>query len=259
MNHSFRSSFRAVDVDALLGTAAERNLSVELHARLADESESVLVARSRVLVLGEKEVLLDRPQAIGRHVVLEAGQVIDVYVGLDGELYRFTARISRPQFIVELRERKTLIGMAIERPVRAAAAQRRNHFRVLLAAMEPICVTLHDGAHEPIGSAPLDAARYAGELVDLSMGGASVRVNDHPTGSLQINDRLYCAFTLPQEASETIVLSHVRQRRSIADTSALRIGLQFVGWPDQRSFEREQDRLQRFVARVQRERLKKAG
>ncbi|GEM_PF-2456262 len=247
----------------LLDEACARNMPVSLHGKGAHHELSV--ARSRVLGSDNHVVYLDRPQSIGEKIQFLKRQWVDVYVNIHGQLYTFSGQVREMERIVELNQKKTVVGMTITRPKTIKPGQRRDHFRVSLASGELRFATIHETNRDQPDACPLHAARYRGSLVDISAGGVSMKVDESQTKQFRLGDRLFIEFLLPELSSPSSppspvwFLVSVRQIRELLDGTAVRLGLKFESWPDAHRLGKLQNRIQKIVNTLQREQLKKAS
>lgn len=245
------------DCNTVLNEASARNLPIELH--LDDEHGERVVARSRVLAADDEQILLDQALVVGADVDLSIGRQVDAFLWVCDSLYRFNSTIIKPRYYIELNVNKGVVGMALANPGELDSTQRRSHYRVLLAALDPMPVKLHTASQDSTHPCPLDAARHSGDLMDLSLGGAALKVHHARAVRFKLNDPIYLSFNLPASNHQHIMLARVRQARNLPDTGNTRLGVQFLPWPSARHLEAERDVMQRFIARVQREHLRRAG
>lgn len=136
--------------------------------------------------------------------------------------------------------------------------QRRRHYRVSMVGAQPIPVQLR--RLHPAGagsSAAVVSPLFEGTLVNLSIGGVAIRVEAGPGSDIEVGDRLPLRFVLPDEIEPFAFLGVVRQVR-VVDGRAKRLGVTFEPWPSERHHALGQERLQRYIAAIQRRRLRHA-
>jgi c-di-GMP-binding flagellar brake protein YcgR len=185
--------------------------------------------------------------------------VLDAYLSLYGELYSFKTRVLNTACLIELNQTKRVSGISVTRPEVVKPGQRRAHFRVSLAAVETVPIELHTTGEIDPNVCPVDARVLEGTLVDLSLGGASVRVEGVSYTSFTLGDMLFAQFTIPDFLENTVMLMTVRHARPILDGAAVRLGVQFEAWPDEPHYRATLHSLQRFLAAMQRRQLRRAG
>ena len=241
---------------AVLDEAAARNAPIELRSLGRDGRP--IQARARILGADDGRLLLDQPQCAGQPVVFRSGQALDVRLRLNDLFYSFKSDVQDVSRLLRLNERKKVIGMVISRPHEVhVAQQRRSHFRVRLLDDDPVVLDLHEAVAGGSGTCPIDALRFRADLVNLSAGGAGVRIPKEWAGNVCVGDLLFSTFTLPEEDGAFSFLVTVREVFPVPETGAERVGLQILDWPNPRDVERTRQRLQRSLTRVQRTRLKR--
>ncbi|MHC5023644.1 MAG: PilZ domain-containing protein, partial [Planctomycetota bacterium] len=171
----------------------------------------------------------------------------------------FDTWILRCKSLVPLNDEKSVVGMTLGRPRRICDGQRRNHFRVSLVAEEALEIELQRAATEEGTTYPVDGHSVHGSLINLSLGGVAMRLPMSEGRSLTLDSAVLLRFFLPGEDEDYILLGEVRQIRPVVDNTAMRLGVRFRPWPDARTYEHTQQRLQRYITRVQREQLRRAG
>lgn len=240
-----------------LAAACARNVPVELHTR--NRMDELTVGKSRLLSLDGATLQIDRPTGVGGSVSYAASQPLEAYFSLDGVLHMFKTTVKEPEIPVALGGDKRVMGMALERPKKIEAGQRRLNYRVSLASAEEIPVDLHTASRADPNACPLDARRLSGKLADLSLGGAAIRMRGALQATFRPGDRYFMRFSLPGETMEMRLLAEVKQSRDIMEGAASRLGVRFVRWPDEPAMRQSGMALQRFIAKMQRAMLKRAG
>jgi c-di-GMP-binding flagellar brake protein YcgR len=239
----------AVQASNVLDEVCARNVSVELHAGAI--RDRIVVSRTRILHADDETLYLDKPRTEGRSVAWSAGDVIDVHFSFRGKRYCFRSRVRQAHVIVNINATTRVRGISIVRPASIDSGQRRSDFRVSVASYDPIVVCMHDAPSIRPDVCPIDAGRFAGRLVNISVGGASVRVGSEQRRSFQDGDYFFISFSVPGEGCEQVFLAELRHARRILDGDAHLLGLQFQNWPE---FEMRSKRksLSRIVTDVER-------
>jgi c-di-GMP-binding flagellar brake protein YcgR len=256
MSHESQTSGPAEVLD-ILQEACERNVPVELHYR--NRQDEFTLARTRLLAMDEQQLYLDEPQAIGEATVHMPGQILDVYLSLYGTLYTCRVQVISSNCIVALNEQKRVTGMSVTRPAIVKPGQRRAYYRVSLAALDPVKVRMHRTGDIDPNLCPVDATRIQGHLVDLSLGGGSVRIDGMSYTSFGFGKEWFLNFTIPDWIDDARLLTTVRHVRSIVDGTAVRLGLQFSVWPDEHQYRLSLQALQKFLAAMQRRQLRRSA
>ena len=242
---------------SLIEDACARNAPVELQYRAADGER--LIAKSRVLGVDAERVFLDAPHSIGQDVVFQRDQELEGYLLINEVRYAFKSRVRELDAMVRINAEKRTVGMVIDRPDSVVEGQRRTHFRVSVIANEPIQIQIHGAIPGSSGACPVDAHVFEASLVNLSVGGAGLRVSPIDCRTIRVGDDLFMTFHLPEEDQEFYFLTEVRQIWAIPGDAAKRVGVKIKPWPSPRDIRRTQQRLQRYITQVQRARLRRAG
>lgn len=250
-------SLPETESQALLDAACARNLALELHYHAADGE--FVVVRSRVLGMDEGNLYIDSPQMIGHDIDFSPRQDVQVHFNLQDSRYTFESHVLQRKSMVSLNDEKTVVGMILARPRRIQDGQRRNHFRVSLVAEEKLGIELHRTVTEDENIRPLDEHPMHGALINLSLGGVALRLSIEEGRTFTLNALVFIHFYLPEDEHDYLMLGEVRQLRPIADNTTMRLGIKFKAWPDERIYQHAQQRLQRYITKVQREQLRRAG
>jgi hypothetical protein len=254
---TFVNPLHVDDPTALLRAACARSSVLELHR--AENNAATPAARARLLGFSKSgNLLLDRPQVIGRQVPLGMGQTVDAFFQFDDELYTFATSVLRIDVPVRLNDDKRVFGAEIAAPKLIKKGQRRAAFRTSLALQDPLPVRLHRTSAEDPYQTPISAHRFEGYAVDGSQTGLGVRIEGVPYTRFTLFDQYFLAFTCPGETEETVLLTELRQRREIKSGQAAKLGFLVLPWPTQRAADIAAQPLHRFLMDVQR-RVRKAG
>ncbi len=240
-----------LDPNTILFDACSRNLPLELHRRRGVESQPV--ARGRLISMDDETLYLEKPQIIGRELALSVGEVLDAFLPVGEEIYRFATTVGQ---ICRLRLNmdKIVEGRRLAMPSVISPGQRRNFFRVSLAVVTPkipVALIRADPNHDD--ACPLDPLRIEGTLVDASGGGFGVRLLNEPAVMrLRIFDYLFTEFEIPETALQVRARCEIRQVREIQSAGYHKLGLQLHAWPDQRAATRTMQPLLRWLNELQR-------
>ena len=188
------------------------------------------------------------PQAID---AIEPGATVHCQIPIDDYWCSFDAHV------VTMPSEATGDRLLLRCGNEVVVEQRRRHYRVSMLGETPIPVELrllHPGDD---GGAAIVSPLFEGTLVNLSVGGVAIRVEAGPGSDVQVGDRLPLRFALPDELEPFAFLGVVRQVRAV-DGRATRLGVTFEPWPSERHQALGQERLQRYIAAIQRRRLRHA-
>ena len=133
-------------------------------------------------------------------------------------------------------------AFSVDLPVRMIRLQRRESFRIETPRVRPLVFY----GRLP-GNVGLDFSAH-----DLSVEGVGLNATQLPEGLVVGEKLLRCHFHLPEEAHEVYcnaTVRHVTELSSRNGQRQWRVGLQFDGLPAQ-----DQNRIQRYLVRVERER-----
>lgn len=242
-----------VTVDDLIVWACDRNTPIELHYEPADGP--MVVGRARLLGYDDKQLLADRPLCLD-HGIIPCGKKLSVNLSMNGERYEFDSIIEESHRMVQLNAHHKVRGIAMKRPVEFNKSQRRKHLRISLVGYDPIHVELVKPHPDIPTACPSDAMVYNGWMVDLSVGGMSMLVDQHIIRRVTENELFFVMFDLPGCEEGYCMMGSVRHSRVIESSESIRIGMSFQGW-NNRQLKRDQRRLSRFVASHERRMLRR--
>lgn len=254
-----RPQARTLETADLLREATQRAVPIELHRH--ERNGTVSVAKARLIFDDERNLYLDDPQAIGTPLNFEFGQEVAVFFWLYDTLFTFNASVVAAHCVINLNSRKQVKGIALTRPAQIRKGQRRGSYRISIAASLSIPAILHEADMVEGSACPMDARRWSnGKVVDLSLGGMSVMFDREPPHHFRVGRSIFVGFTLPLEDREVIALSEIRQIRPLHDGASCRLGLAFLPWPHERHFRANVEQvMQRFIAKLERQTLRRAG
>jgi len=248
-----------IRTDSILCDVCDRNQALELHYE-TPEGEHV-VARSRFLSIGPQGIDIDELSQRSGAGALRRNQIVEVYFLANGALFRFRAKVTSPKKIVSINEHQRTLGVRLAKPGAIRLGQRRRHYRVSVIGEEPVPVELRSvTGDEPTEETLRATPDWTGELIDLSISGAAVRFRRCGEDGVEPGSQVAVTFRLPDDPGFLYKLfAEVRLVQSLPNPSDVRAGLQFRRWPDERTCQAVEDRLQRFITATQRAQLKRAG
>lgn len=248
-----------VTVDDLITWACDRNTPIELHYE--PNNAPMVVGRARLLGFDDKQLLADRPLCLDTGTI-PCGKRLSVHISMNGERYEFESFIEESHRMVQLNAHNRVRGIALKRPLEFSKSQRRKNLRISLMGYEPITVELVKPHPDIPAACPADAMIYNGWMVDLSVGGMSVLMDQHIIQRIKENELFYVTFDLPGGDEETgseagyCLLGSVRHSRVIEASESLRVAMSFQEW-NQRQLTHDQRRLSRFIASHERRMLRR--
>lgn len=234
-----------------LEQACARNQSADLHYH---EGPELRTARTRLLAIAGDELYIDQPRCIGQDVLLAKDKSLTVYLLIDSELYAFSSRVVRPRVEVDLNRQRRIVGVALRMPAQLRKQQRREQFRLSLAKAD-VAANLHKTSADAADVVPLDAPRFRGRVVNISLGGVGVLYDVSRTPPLAPGEILFIEFALPEAESPFVFPVEVRHLRSVRDDENRICGLRFLDTtaPAVRG---QVQRLNKFIAAEQRRQLR---
>ncbi len=213
----------------VLTEACNRNAAAELH--FSGEEGDRVTARVRLLRLEQELVLTDRPQSMGKPVVLRPRQPVMVHFPLGGIRYAFRTQVVRCHCPVRLNATQQVAGIALAMPSEVLEQQRRSDFRLSLAGCETIQAEAHLGSLEGGGSAPIGALRFSARPINLSAGGIGLLVDTRYARKWRLGNTFFVSFCLPDVKGEFRMLAQLRHERRIPERQATVAGFKFLPWP----------------------------
>lgn len=246
-----RSDKRQLCTDpTLLEEASARNQAVELHH--IKSSQQILIAKSRILFTDDKYLYLDAPTSNGRPINFGSGWIIDAYTHVLRENITFKSEVLDNNYSIQINRGKTIQGIQITRPSEIWFSQRRNDYRVSMASMKPVEAEVHEVTPDNPETAPCEAMRAVGRLVNVSTGGCAVVLPNDRARDFLSGDLIFVGFVLPDNDSPLIFQAELCQIFPVLEGRATRLGIRFIEWPTPAQYGRMRRPLEKFVADVQR-------
>jgi c-di-GMP-binding flagellar brake protein YcgR len=243
------------DTLTLLKQACDRNAQLELHRHAG--SGELLVARARMLDFDDQLIYLDSPHSIGKEIHFLCGHPVSAHTILAGKMYAFDSHVADSSCVVQLNKRRRIVGMSIARPTSVWVAQRREDYRVSVVSLDPIPVRVHEISPDCRDAAPIEAVRFGGCLMNISLGGVRVRLSTLPGTKFVIGHPYYLAFQLPTMMDEIMFLCELRHYRPLHDGEETAVGLQFMVWPSRSELQKRLQFLHAFCFEMQRRSLRR--
>jgi hypothetical protein len=260
------------------------------------EAGRVPMARGRLLSLGDGGIDIDRVQVPGREVRFARGDELEAFFSMGQTLYQFRTTLLTLSEPKRLNAKFLIPGMSLSVPGAIDTGDRRNVFRVSVAARDdrpdvsawrvPVPVAddePEDGADE-MPAMPSSAfnihgidmgsvidrleqpADHTGWLVDATDSGLGIRLEAVGPARFSIFDPVLLRVVMPPavavEAGENGAfssmefLAEVRSKRPVGDDGS-RLGLVLIDGGSEAVTARKKNLLRRYLALVQREQLRK--
>ena len=251
------SAPKELDVSETLNALCDRNRPFEFH--YTNTSGEVFVGRSRFLGQDDRYLHLDTPQIIGKQTILQTRKKIEIYITIGSETYTFRSKIVKTNCRIELNFYTTVHGLYVEKPKEFRLGQKRHELRLRFnKESDQIPVTVNLTLPDKPNATPLNNAVVNGWIEDISAGGCSLHLDTALCSDFKFGHPIYLGFTLPDEdKSQIIVQAEVRTARPPSNGYRTRVGVKFLSWPNRAYLTRTLRPLERLIAKIQRERLKK--
>ena len=249
------SAQQELDIDNTLETLCARNISFEFH--YTNMSGEFFAGRSRFLGQDEERLYLDTPHIVGKQAILQTGKKIDVFVTIGSETYTFRSKIIQTHCRIRLNDYTTVHGVYINKPTKFWPGQKRHELRLKFKKDDQIPVTVNLTAPNEPSATPLDNAVVNGWIEDVSAGGCNLHLDTALCSNFKFGHPIFLSFNLPDNETEIIVQVEVRAVQPPSKGYRTRVGVKFLSWPSQAYLTRTLRPLERFIAQVQREKLKK--
>ena len=249
------SAQQELDIVNTLDAFCARNKSFEFH--YTNASGEFFAGRSRFLGQDDRHLHLDTPQIVGKQAILQTGKKIEIFITIRGVNYTFHARIAQTQCRIKLNNYTTVHGVYIKKPTQIRQGQKRHELRLRFKESDQIPATINLTVPELPNAVPLDNAIVKGVIENFSAGGCGLHLESRLCSNFKFGHPIFLSFFLPDEETEFIIQVEVRTIRPPTRDYQTRIGVKFLSWPTRAHFMRTLRPLERFIAKIQREKLKK--
>ncbi len=244
---------------SVLQEACDRNLPLELHyvntrCSAGSMEPDILVAHTRLIRMEGGEIHVDNAQHIGKEVRLRVDQPVDAFFTHNDTMYTFRTKVKALRKKIDLNQSTRIVGAVLEAPPSLGEGQRREDYRVSVAALDPIPVYIHETDNADPNSCPLNVRRWTGQLFDVSRGGLAVRIEGPTRFFLRVARLCFLTFDLPGHNVNLAFLAECRHMRDIPGHDAGIAGFQFLRWPDMGVMRSQLANIGRFTADVERAR-----
>lgn len=250
------SAPKELDIRDTLDALCDRNRPFEFH--YTNTSGDVFVGKSRFLGQDDRYLHLDTPQIVGKQTTLLTGKKLEIYFVIGSETYTFCSKIIKTNCRIQLNFYTTIHGVHIEKPKSIRPGQKRHELRLRFKESDQIPVTVNLTHPDEPSATPLTDVVINGWIEDVSAGGCSLHLDTPRCSDFKFGHPIFVGFTLPDEdKSQIMVQAEVRMVRPPANGYRTRVGVKFQSWPSRGYLTRTIRPLERWIATIQRERLKK--
>lgn len=258
-----------------LARAVERN--APLSVVRCEHAGRAPFANGRLISMSDEHLEIEDLRIIGRDAHFARGNDLDAYFTVEGATYAFRTRVVDARVPVRLNQMMVVKGMTLARPRTVELGQRRNAFRVSLAAADTRVNAelwrLRDTAEEDdMAGAPkaqpsptaqeLNEAMSArqpnltGWVADASDRGLGVLISGHGAAKLSVFEVIALRLMVPGAPEPVVFPAEVRQVREVRPKT-YKVGFTIAVWEMPREMQTSLRRLSDYLARVQREELKR--
>ena len=241
-------------IDELLCDAAARTVVLQLHYE--DQAGSLAIGKTRIRNLTGTQILADAISYVDDHERIPSGRLICAHFMIRGKRLQFQTVLEADRATIVGPGRERVLGVALRRPQRVTASQRRTHVRVSVSAGDPIQVHAAPSSLKTSNACPIDACHYVGRMLNLSAGGMTVLFHSEELRKGKMNDRFFLTFTLPDAPGEFYMLGSLRHARKVESSDSWRISYAFKPWEGS-SLRSDQHRITQFIAQREREYLRR--
>lgn len=241
-------------VDELWADACERNVMLEL--QYEDPSGSLVIGKTRIQALSERQILADAISFVDRNERIPVGRPVSAHFTIRGNRLQFQTVIESERVPVTVLGRERVLGVALRRPKDLAESQRRTHVRISVAAGDAIQVHVARPSPKTPNACTIDEAHPVGRLLNVSAGGMTILLPSNGLRRSKVNDRFFLTFALPDVEGDFYLLGSLRHTRKVESSDSLRGSFAFKPW-DGSVLRLDQRRIQRFIVEREREHLRR--
>ena len=249
------TSEQELDATKTVDDFCARNRSLEFHYH--SMSGEFFVAKSRFLGQDDQYLHLDAPHIIGKRANVASGKKIEIFVTVGSQSYTFISKVVRTQCRIKLNDYVTIHGLYIQKPTKVRLGQKRHELRLGFRDSEQIPIAVNFTVPDEPSAVPLDKGAVEGWITNLSAGGCNLHLDTPLSTDFTIGHPIFLGFTLPESTDELILQVEIRSIRSPSNGFKTRLGVKFHNWPNRAYLRRALQKIERFIAKIQREKLKK--
>ena len=258
----------------------------------------VPMARGRMLSIGKEGIDIDQVQVPGLELRFAKDDDLQAYFSMGQTLYQFKTRLTKLCEPKRLNARMLIPGMTVTEPGSLSQGDRRNIFRVSVAAqadrpsvsvwrlvqgppagfdseespdampaMPSTAFNLHGMELGAVASKLLKKPEHEGWVVDATESGLGIRLESITAGRFDIFEPILIRVVMPAEAfataddgSDLHQLDFVAEVRSKRDVGddGCRLGVSLLDENDVQLMRQKRNVLRKYLAEIQREHLRKS-
>jgi len=233
----------------VLAEACLRNIRGDVECVLGDR-----VSRrfsTRLLELRDHVLLLECPTERGIDKPPAPATDLEIYFRLDDQRYSVTGRHERVVRYA-INDRARVAALRVERVSSVQLKQRRNFYRLSVLGLGDIPVYMNFTEAE---APPGPAIMVEGIMLNISAGGLAVRADLKDSIPLARAEELLVRFILPDVRESFSWRCRVVHQRKVARSESRIFGLEFVESRNDRSSNREAERIHQYVIAQQRKKM----
>ena len=239
----------------MVDRACARNAPAELHFATTSSNEAH-IARIRLIRIEGGELYADAPLSTDSQTTLSRRQRVIIHTMIDGTRYAFHTHVERVFTTVDLNAHKRISAITLAVPDSITQRQRRECFRISVAGHPDIPVAFCKALPDQPDCCALDAERFSGRLVNVSVGGLCVIVPVSRRRRFCQGERFFVEFMLPAVDEPFCLSAEGRHFRKVHENTDTLIGLRFrtdIAWPTKPLIQA----ISRFVADEERRQLRR--
>lgn len=280
----------------VIGEACNRNIPICVVR--PKQAGRVPMARGRMLSIGKDGVDIDRVQVPGLELHFARDDDLQAYFSIGQTLYQFRTKLLSLCEPKRLNARMIIPGMTLAMPTAIKEGDRRNVFRVSVAAqahrpsvqvwrliaaqpemteheedpseipaMPSLAFNVHGMELSSVATKTLQPVDHEGWVVDATESGLGIRLEAVGPGRFDIFEPVLIRVTMPAEAacvaddgSDLHEIDFVAEIRSkrVVGDDGCRIGVVIVDETDVQLMRQKRNVLRHYLATIQREHLRKS-
>jgi c-di-GMP-binding flagellar brake protein YcgR len=239
----------------ILEQMCARNNPIEVHYE-DPSTRSLSVGRARLIEVRDDGLITDQLQYAEGNDSIPVERPVTAHFSMEGNQYAFETSITDASTKVAINETQKVRGMTWKRPEAVKSVQRRDNFRVSVAAMniDNLGVArVADGAHP---ACPVDGYLGKARLCDVSSGGLGMLCGRDVVSRVEIGEKFFVSIDFPGLEGETCMLVTVRHVDRIEKLESFKLGCSFEPWSGQ-DLRRAQQQLTKSITQLERKALRR--
>ncbi len=239
----------AAQSQRILAEACLRNLRGDVECIAGDRVSQRF--STRMLEFRDKVLLVECPTEKGIDKPPTPGTEMEIYFRVDDLRYSVTGRLDRPvRYALSAAARVS--ALRIERIRAVHVKQRRNFYRLSVLGLGDVPVYMNFTEEE---TPPGPAVMVEGIILNVSAGGLAVRCDMKESVPLARVEEILVRFFLPDMQESFAWLCRIVHERKVLRSDSRVFGLEFAESRNDRSSNREAERIHQFVIGQQRKKI----